>query len=55
VAPPSRSTAFTICTQVVAIMPPKSTYASMTTPTIATAASYGSPNNSRIKLPAPTI
>ena len=47
--------AFVICTQVVAIIPPKSTYASITTPTLITAHSYGSPNIRVIRLPAPTI
>jgi hypothetical protein len=55
VAPPRSSTALMICTQVVAIIPPNSTYASMTTPTMTTAASYGIPNRSRIRFPAPTI
>ena len=44
-----------ICTQVVAIMPPNSTYSSITTPTITTADSYGMPNISVTRLPAPTI
>jgi hypothetical protein len=38
-APPSSSTAFTICTHVVAIMPPNSTYAIIAAPTIAIATS----------------
>ena len=38
-APESSSTALTICTQVVAIIPPNKTYASITTPTMATAIS----------------
>ena len=38
-APPSSSTAFTICTQVVASMPPNSTYAIIAQPTITTAVS----------------
>ena len=37
VTPNSSRTALMICTQVVAIMPPKSTYASITTPTLITA------------------
>jgi hypothetical protein len=36
-APDSSNTALMICTQVVAIIPPNNTYASITTPTIATA------------------
>ena len=44
-----------ICTHVVAIMPPKSTYASITPPTMMTAHSYDRPNISVIRLPAPTI
>ncbi len=44
-----------ICTQVVAIMPPNSTYSSITDPTIRTAYSKGRPNMSLMRLPAPTI
>ena len=36
-----------ICTQVVAIIPPKSTYASITAPTLITAHSYGQPEHQR--------
>ena len=38
-APPKRSAAFTICTQVVASIPPKITYAIIAAPTIITAVS----------------
>ena len=44
-----------IWTQVVAIIPPNNTYASITAPTPTTAHSYGMPNSSVIRLPAPTI
>jgi hypothetical protein len=54
-APPSSSTALTIWTHVVANMPPSSRNVSMTTPTIATEASYGSPKIRSISVPAPTI
>ena len=44
-----------IWTQVVAIMPPKRTYAIMIAPTITTAHSYEIPNSSLIRFPEPTI
>jgi hypothetical protein len=55
VAPSSSRQALMICTQVVASMPPKVTYMIISTPTITTATTYGSPNSSSISLPAPTI
>ena len=44
-----------ICTQVVAVMPPKSTYTIISAPTITTAIQYSSPNSSLMSWPAPTI
>ena len=55
VAPPISSIALTICTQVVAIMPPRSRKVSMTTPTITTESAYGRPKIRLISVPAPTI
>ena len=54
-APERSSTALMICTQEVASMPPKSTYAIIAAPTIMIAVSYESPKSSLISPPAPTI
>ena len=48
VTPDSSSTALMICTQVVAVMPPKSTYTIISAPTMATAIQYSRPNSSLI-------
>jgi hypothetical protein len=55
VTPKRSRPALMIWTHVVAIIPPKSTYASITTPTQITDQSYGIPNRSRMRFPAPTI
>ena len=55
VAPPSSSTALMICTQVVASMPPKSTYEIISAPTSTSAPSNGRLNISLKSVPAPTI
>lgn len=55
VAPHSSSTDLITCTQVVAVIPPKNTSTTISTPTISSAVPYGSPNSSWISLPAPTI
>ena len=54
-APASSSTAFTICTHVVASIPPNSTYAIIAAPTMMMAVSYERPNISLMSPPAPTI
>ncbi|MCY1215968.1 hypothetical protein D9M68_429430 [compost metagenome] len=54
-APPSSRHALMICTQVVAVMPPNSTYTIISAPTMTTATQYSSPNSSLISWPAPTI
>ena len=55
VAPASSRQALMICTQVVAVMPPKSTYTIISAPTMTTAIQYSRPNSSLINWPAPTI
>ena len=54
-APDSSMPALMICTQVVAVMPPNSTYTIISVPTITTAIQYSRPNSSLISWPAPTI
>lgn len=55
VAPASSRQALMICTQVVAVMPPNSTYTIISAPTMTTAIQYSRPKRSLMSCPAPTI
>ena len=54
-APASSRQALMICTQVVAVMPPNSTYTIISAPTMTTAIQYSRPKSSLMSCPAPTI